>query len=380
MFDRKLIMNAMRARVLLIPWLLFAVALFTLKDRDAFGIENEKPAQTAIQKPPTGFFYHGVFTAQRGDTRDEITRADIQSYEQTVGKPAAWVYFSSHWFLQRTFPAETAAWIRAAGSVPYIRLMLWSSIEQGREEKFFTLQRILDGAFDEDFRAWGRAAARFGSPVIAEFGTEVNGKWYPWNGWWNGQGETSQYGDPALPDGPERFRAAYRRIITLMRAAGAHNITWVFHVNYNDSPQAPWNRFENYYPGDDVIDWIGVSVYGAQTPDNNQWPEFRACMDGVYPRLAALSATKPIVVAELGVTRDNILGSQALWAQRALSDLASNRWPRIISFAWFNQSWQNDNNPQNDTSMRVQDNPSLAVVFQELVGKNKNILGRVLVK
>ncbi len=88
---------------------------------------------------------------------------------------------------------------RAAGSVPYIRLMLWSSPEQGREEKQFTLQRILNGEFDEDFRSWARAAAGFGSPVIAEFGTEVNGKWYPWNGWWNGQGEQCSMAIPLSP-------------------------------------------------------------------------------------------------------------------------------------------------------------------------------------
>jgi hypothetical protein len=374
-------MNAVRVKVfLLLSGLFVAFELFSQAGMDAPGAEQKKPEQPAIQIPPPGQLYHGVFTAQRGGDRDEITCSDIQSYEQTVGKPAAWVYFSNHWFLQRTFPAETAAWIRAAGSVPYIRLMLWSSPEQGQEEKLFTLQRILRGDFDEDFLSWGRAAAGFGSPVIAEYGTEVNGKWYPWNGWWNGQAETAQYGEPAIPDGPEQFRAAYRRIITLTRAAGARNLTWVFHVNYNDSPQAAWNRFENYYPGDDVIDWIGVSVYGAQKPDSNQWPEFRSVMDSVYPRLAALSATKPIIVAEFGATRDNILGSQALWAQRALGDLSSNRWPRVIGFSWFNQSWQNDANPRNDTSMRVQDNHSLAVVFQELVGKKNNILGRIAVK
>ena len=174
----------------------------------AAAAQDSGPSQPAIQIPQPGYLYHGVFSGQRGSAQDRITRADIASYEQVVGKPAAWVYFSNHWFLQRTFPAETAAWIRAAGSVPYIRLMLWSSLEQGKEEKLFTLQRILNGEFDEDFRSWGRAAAGFGSPVIAEFGTEVNGKWYPWNGWWNGQGEQVQYGDPAFPDGPERFRDA----------------------------------------------------------------------------------------------------------------------------------------------------------------------------
>jgi hypothetical protein len=366
--------------LLLMPGFLLGIAFGACEGKEVYGSGIDKPGQPAIQSPPPGCLYHGVFAGPPGNLQDEITRAEIASYEQAVGKRAAWVYFSNHWFSQRTFPAETAAWIRASGSVPYIRLMLWSSPEQNREEKQFTLPRILKGDFDEDFRSWGRAAAAFGSPVIAEFGTEVNGKWYPWNGWWNGQEETAQYGDPAIPDGPERFRDAYRRIITLMRAAGARNITWVFHVNYNESPQALWNRFENYYPGDDVIDWIGVSVYGAQQPGNNQWPEFRAIMDGVYPRLAALSSSRPIIIAELGATRDNILGSQALWAQRALSDLASNRWPRVIGFAWFNQSWQNDSNPQNDTSMRVQDNPSLAVVFQEQVGKNKKILGTIIMK
>ncbi len=150
----------MRARVLLILWLLSAVALFTLQGKDARGNEQSKPEQQTIQVPLPGQLYHGVFAGHPGNTQDEITRADIASYEQAVGKSAAWVYFSNHWFLQRTFPAETAAWIRAAGSVPYIRLMLWSSREQGREEKQFTLQRILNGEFDEDFRALGARGSR----------------------------------------------------------------------------------------------------------------------------------------------------------------------------------------------------------------------------
>ena len=33
-----------------------------------------------------------------------------------------------------------------------------------------------------NFRAWGRAAQTFGTPLIVEFGTEVNGSWFPWNG------------------------------------------------------------------------------------------------------------------------------------------------------------------------------------------------------
>ena len=66
--------------------------------------------------------------------------------------------------------------------------------------------------------AAGAAAAKeFDSPLIVEFGPEMNGWWYPWNGYWNGGGETNAYGDSSLPDGPERFRDAYRHIIDVMR-------------------------------------------------------------------------------------------------------------------------------------------------------------------
>ena len=35
---------------------------------------------------------------------------------------------------------------------------------------------------------------------------------------------------PNFPDGPERFRDAYRHIIDLFRKEGVKNITWCFHV------------------------------------------------------------------------------------------------------------------------------------------------------
>ncbi len=100
-------------------------------------------------------------------------------------------------------------------------------------------------------------------------------------------------------------------------------------------------------------------------------------MDAIYPRLAALSSDKPIVVLEFGVTKNNPLGDQAQWARDALTDITSSRWPRIVGFSWWNEHWQNDDNPAHDTTMRVQDNSDLASVFQELVGKNPKVLEKV---
>lgn len=335
-----------------------------------------------VNPPPAGQLYHGVFPGTSGaidDPRnaeeDGMTLADLRLYEKAVGKTARWVYFSHNWFKSRSFPTSTAKWIRDAGSIPYVRMLMWSQFEENKQETLFTTERIAKGEFDNDLRAWARGARDFGTPILAEYGVEVNGEWFPWNGKWAGGGITNGYGDPNVPDGPERFRDAYRRIIRLSREEGATNITWVFHINYMDVPNETWNRFENYYPGDEWIDWLGVSVYGAQAPNVTDWFTFRELMDAIYPRLAALSPNKPIVINEFGVAANNPRGDQAVWAEAALKDITSFRWQQVIGFSWLNEQWQNDSDPTHDTIMVVQKNPALAKVFQKYVGANPNVLG-----
>jgi hypothetical protein len=101
-------------------------------------------------------------------------------------------------------------------------------------------------------------------------------------------------------------------------------------------------------------------------------------MDSAYPRLAALSPARPIVVLEFGATRNNPRGDPAAWAERALCDLVRGRWPRVIGFSWWNEAWQNDDNPGHYTSMQLQDNPELAAIFRQWVGERPEVLGRIL--
>ncbi len=325
-----------------------------------------------ISEPPAGKLYHGVFPGSPNE-EDEITPDDVSAYERAVGRSSTWIYFSHNWFRDRRFPRKTAAWIWERGSVPFIRLMLRSSEEQNIAEPEFTLDRIIRGRFDRDLRAWARSARDFPSPLLVEFGTEVNGNWFSWNGDWNGGGRKTGYGDAGEADGPERFRDAYRHIVDIMRAEGAKNITWVFHVDKDDVPDRPWNRLENYYPGDQWIDWIGMSVYGAADPLDDDTSSFRELMDEIYPRLAELSSEKPIVLLEFGATSGNPRVDQAAWARSALAEITSGRWPRLIGFAWWNDWWENDDNPRHNTNMYVDDNQDLTTVFRELVGNSDSI-------
>lgn len=331
------------------------------------GVTEPTGAPSRVALPPRGTLYHGVFPGGASGWGSDVTRTDVAAYEQRVGKRAAWVYFCDNWSEGREFPWRTASWIRAGGSVPYIRMMLLGRNSVPARDPVFNLENINAGQFDADFRRWMREAKRFGSALIAEYGVEVNGFWFPWNGLWNTGG-----GSHAAA--VERFRQAYRRIIRIAREEGARNIRWVFHVDPWDEPVADWNRFENYYPGDEWIDWVGVSVYGRQVPTNPYRPSFRYQMDWAYRRLMALT-NKPVIVCEFGTIAEP---GQEDWARAALSDLLSGRWPKVIGFAWWNASFHNDPaGASHESDMRVQSSPGLAAVFRSLVGGEPKVLDSI---
>ena len=308
----------------------------------------------SLEPPPTGKFYHGFYYSGNSDDEHGVTPKDIARYEQTVGAKTTWVFFSDNWYESRKFPAEMCGWIHGLGKVPYVRLMLRSAPEQDRAEKIFTLDAIVAGKFDSDLNQWAKAAKTFGAPMLVEWGTECNGQWFAWNGKWNGKAA-----------GPAKFISAWRHIVTLMRDAGCSNITWVWHVDSSDVPDVAWNHFENYYPGDDYVDWLAVSAYGPLTPGDKEQPgRIRDLLDDAYPRLAAISPSKPIILAEFGCTQHHPKITAADWAQDSLTDLFSGRWPRIVGFCWWNEYWQNDDNKKHDTDMIIMDDPALEKVFK----------------
>ncbi len=319
-----------------------------------------------VRVPPPGKFYHGVFPGGTNGMGGDIRPADVERYQKAAGKRVAWVYFCNNWYESRAFPVTIAKWIRANGSVPYIRLMLMSSAAIPTPDPIYNLSNILSGAFDKDLRRWMRAAREYGSPVIAEYGVEVNGWWFPWNGLWNRSGESY-----AVSVG--RFREAYRHIVRLAREEKADNILWVFHVDPWDEPVVDWNHFENYYPGDEWVDWVGVSVYGRQVPRDKRAVSFAFQMDWAYRRLTKLT-DKPVVVCEFGNIEDQ---NQAAWATAALTDMLRGRWPKLIGFSWWNAAFENDTVTEKPSHMRVQGNRLLARVFRKYVGHEPAVLSRV---
>ena len=322
---------------------------------------NALQATPPIATPPAGKLYHGFYwggvaTDTHDPSEHDVTPADVFRYEQAVGTKTTWVYFSNNWFESRDFPMSMCSWIRDQGKIPYVRLMLRSTVEQDRRERLFSLERIVRGEFDADLRAWARAARQFGSPLLIEWGTEPNGKWFSWNGKWNGGAKT----------GPSRYIAAYRHIVDVMRAESADNLHWVWHVNWLDQPEQKWNAFENYFPGPNYCDWVALSAYGPTTPVTRDGTEsFRFKMRNAYPRLLKIASGKPIIIAEFGCDLRNRHVNAAEWARAALEDLFSNRWPAVIGFCWWNEGWQNDDVKKHDSDLIILHDADLTRVFRD---------------
>lgn len=332
-----------------------------------------------IQPPPQGKLYHGVFTAEPFTGIEELSIKEVKDYQNIVGKEVAWVYFSHNWFTSEKFPLKECKKIYRIGSVPYIRLMMRSNPEQNRAENKYNLRKIIDGEFDPQLKLWARKAKSLKKPLIVEFGTEVNGSWFSWNGSWHGGGITTGYGNPEHYDGPEVFRDAYQHVVDICDSQKADNITWVFHVDSEDYPDNQWNRLEYYYPGDAYVDIFAVSCYGPLTPDDNWGKPMRKRIDRVYARLQNINPHTPVIIAEFGCTEHsrsserNSRMAADKWADAALKDILNGRWPQIIGFSWWNESWENGNGTE-DTTMRLQDIPSLAQVFRKWFEKKGEII------
>ncbi len=306
-----------------------------------FVLTNQAYAQSLkVVPPPEGSAYFGAF-ADFGPLEVEVTDEKISRFAELSGRKIAWAYFSNHWLGGKIeFPEAAIDVCVRQGVIPYIRFSPWSEMEQNQKDPLISMQKIIDGDFDDQLVAWAQKAKSKNVAIMMELGPEVNGNWFPWNGKWNGGSKKTDYGDPNIPDGPERFRDAYRHVIDLFRQAGAWNITWVLHLDTNKYPDAEWNSAKYYYPGDDYIDWIGLSVFGRQLPQES-WILFPQQIKRFMGEVREMTTQKPILVSEFGVIEDaDQPDRKATWFKQAMQSISRGLFKEIKGVTyWHSPGW-----------------------------------------
>jgi hypothetical protein len=121
------------------------------------------------------------------------------------------------------------------------------------------------------------------------------------NGVWTSYGK-----DPNTSD---QFKEAYRHILGIFADRGItrNQVWWVFAPNgYNDADK-PEREFENYYPGDDVVDIVGFSSYNygycIEYPQAYwRWESYPQIFEPYIARMQTMAPSKPIILAEIAST------------------------------------------------------------------------------
>jgi beta-mannanase len=103
------------------------------------------------------------------------------------------------------------------------------------------------------------------------------------------------------------FRASFRHVIQRLRAEGVNNMVSVVAYMGNEKWMAqPW--WKDLYPGDDVVDWVGLDSYVSAEQGYYHHGMFGDLVDrralngvGFYDWATRNHKSKPIMLAEWGV-------------------------------------------------------------------------------
>ena len=348
---------------------IFCITITTSCSESSDGsINSNSIKRSKLVIPTDNKIYHAAFPDFSG-TEDIVTNKRISDFEVLTGKKITWAYFSNNWTAEKggvKFPKKAIETISKQGSIPFIRMMPRSSFKEGGPDPTYTMDAFLSGKFDTEIKQWATDAKNTNIPLLVEFGTEVNGKWFPWNAKWNGMDSTS-YGDPNLFDGMEKFRDVYRHIITLCNEQGVKNITWFYHIDAYNDPTEDWNTMKGYYPGDDYIDWIGISVYGVQSlkdlkdNDDQSW-SFEAVLNDSWDEITTISAQgKPIAILEWGII-DYPKTNKDEWITDALKSISpdGNYYPHIKAISYWHENF-------NATNLRIDSSPKTLNAYKKAI-------------
>lgn len=222
--------------------------------------------------------------------------------------------------------ADSFPWNRAkkTASKGSLLMITWEPYLKSDREKSI-LADIVSGSYDRTIEDFAVSAKNFASPVFLRWGHEVNGNWYSWSG---------TYNDSSL------YIKAYRHIRRIFRKNNCDNVKFVFSINYMDLPDKRWNRFENYYPGPDFVDVIGIDVYNWG--DRRWWSKWhhpKKLIKKVYERAVKLDRTKPVILSEVASCSSG--GDKARWIED-FTDILENKFTAVKAFVWFD--WKKECN------------------------------------
>ena len=263
----------------------------------------------------------------------------LDRFTQAVGYQPSVYEFAQGWAVNQ-FDPNAIDNVAEHGMLPLISWEPWDYRRQSKiaslsgVQPAYSLSHIINGDYDGYIRSWAEGVKSLPYPIAIRFAHEMNGNWYPWGVFTNG----NSVGE---------YVKAWRHVHDIFTQIGAKNVIWVWSPNiiYGDT-----TNLAELYPGNSYVDWIGLSGYYG-TPGMMVYRSFNATFDPTIAQLRRFT-NKPIVITETGAT--NVNGLMARWVTQMFQQLPEHA--DIIGVIWFEGvtviDWQ------------VADNPAAAAAFR----------------
>ncbi|MGI5236710.1 CBM96 family carbohydrate-binding protein [Dactylosporangium sp. CA-139066] len=165
------------------------------------------------------------------------------------------------------------------------------------------------------------------------------------------------------------FAAMFRHTALRLKADGVTNAVFVVaYMNYEKWNNTSW--WGDMYPGDDVVDWVGVDTYNNAQPGGFHYGDFNYMMNrtnsasfpGFYNWATTKHPSKPIMVAEWGVydSSPTVVGkNKADVYATVLPQLA--KMPQIKGLVYFETA-----HDQSGHDIRIDDTPEALAGFKKI--------------
>jgi beta-mannanase len=260
--------------------------------------------------PPAGKLYIGA------QALDPVV--GLGTWQSTAGLTSVGVY--------NTFSGQMGNWQTALQSMsqqPGMACLTWDI--RGSQS---TQASVAAGVDDAYITQCANQAAAWGYPMFCRPNWEMNGWWYAW-------GPYDGNSNPRAGCAPSDYIAAWRHYRSIF-ASIAPNVSFVwcphlwiqFLANGNTPPYVPTDM----YPGDDVVDWIGMDAYANAAPWDymqtgqgygmNFWASF------------ATSHSKPLMISEWALSDGS--GDSVTWMNNLTGWMDANPVVRAALYFEFN--------------------------------------------
>ena len=297
---------------------------------------------------PDGYIVHGAHLSPVPSYNAEIT-----NFEAASGRGLGIVMYFRPWdrqsiqdlgsgnylgpcddgFLPNTVNADRAGGSAKPGAVGGRAFMLtWEPLPILANPGPADYDNVLNGDYDllinncaDQLKAWPNQV------FIIRFMHEMN---ITTSAWWAGH-DYNLMADGVTGD-TEKYTQVWRYVWQKFKDKNVTNVQWLWAPNYGSNPNttvAPWNDMHNYYPGDQYVDWIGLSGYNCY-PLRPIQSTYDATLTDLQCRYA-----KPILHAEIGSTHTsaplhNPAQSKSAWLADAFTRMQS--YPLLRAVTWFN--------------------------------------------